>query len=216
VKAPFSDGESADRREEMWIAEINFDGESITGELLNAPNWLKTVHAGDTARRQLDEITDWMYVINGEVYGAYTVNLMRSRMSRQERREHDEAWGLNFGDPNTIRVVPAQKKSGGLLRSLFGKREAADSDEHPMSEAMAPSLREQLKQNPAMVREKDERGWTFLHQLALAGSTANVGILLEHGADVKAVTDHGMTPLALASSLGWDKVMALLRSKGAR
>jgi uncharacterized protein len=48
--------------------------------LLNAPNWLKTVKEGDSARIPLGEIGDWMYVISGEVFGAYTVNLLRSRM----------------------------------------------------------------------------------------------------------------------------------------
>jgi ankyrin repeat protein len=52
--------------------------------------------------------------------------------------------------------------------------------------------------------------------LALAGSTSNVKILLEHGADPNAVTDNGMTPLQLAHSLGWEKVVALLSSMAAR
>jgi ankyrin repeat protein len=52
-----------------------------------------------------------------------------------------------------------------------------------------------------------------LHHQALAGSLATVKILLEFDADVNAVTDRGMTPLQLAKSLGWDKVVALLKSR---
>ena len=59
-----------------------------------------------------------MYAISGEVFGAYTVNLMRSRMGRQERQEHDSAWGLNFGDPTKIRVAPEPNKEGGLLKEM--------------------------------------------------------------------------------------------------
>lgn len=33
---------------------------------------------------------------------------------------------------------------------------------------------------------------------------------------LNAQSDHGMTPLALAKTLGWDKVVALLKSKGAK
>jgi uncharacterized protein len=153
-----------------------------------------------------------MYAIGNDVFGAYTVNLLRSRMGRQERREHDAAWGLNFGDPTKIRVAPEPNKGGGLLKSWFGKRQA-DVEEHPMSEAMAPSFKETLAKDPSLVSAKDERGWTFLHQQALAGSTATVKVLLEAGADPHAVTNHGMTPSQLAQSLGWEKVVALLARK---
>src|SRR5262245_2307940 len=110
--------------------------ETAFGALLNAPNWLKTVKAGDPARIPLGAISDWMYASSGEVYGAFTVNLMRSRMGRREREEHDSAWGLDFGDPKTIRLVPQKK-------GWFGRGEV-ESQEHPMSEAMAPPLGDQL------------------------------------------------------------------------
>ena len=190
-------------------------GRFVSGVLLNAPNWLKTVKEGDSARIPLGEISDWMYVVSGEVFGAHTVNLLRSRMGRQERQEHDDAWGLKFSDPRTIRVVPEPNKGGGLLKNWFGKQ-PVDTGEHPMSENMATSLKEQLTNNPTLVSVKDDRGWTFLHQEALAGNAATVKVLLDAGADVNALAGHGMTPLQLAMSLGWDKVAALLEGKGAK
>ena len=213
VKAPFSDGGGDTRKEgepeveQMWLGEVDFDGQFMSGVLLNSPNWIKSVKAGDPARMPLDEITDWMYALGGEVYGAYTVNLMRSRMDKRARKEHDTAWGLNFGDPTTIRVVPQKK-------GWFGSRDA-EVQEHPMSEAMASKWKSQLLADASLANSKDDKGWTFLHHLALAGSAATVRVLLECGADPNAVTNHGMTPLQLAKSLGWDKVVALLVSKGA-
>jgi uncharacterized protein YegJ (DUF2314 family) len=213
MKAPFSDGESNPRTdgnpevEQMWLGEVDFDGQLVSGVLLNSPNGLKSVKAGDSASMPLDAITDWMYAIGGEVYGAHTVNLMRSRMDKKERKAHDSAWGLNFGDPSTIRLVPQKK-------GWFGKREA-DIEEHPMSEAMAPSFKEQLAADPSLAHSKDDKEWTFLHHQALAGSAATVRVLLEAGADANARTDHGLTPLQLARSLGWEKVAALLLSHGA-
>ena len=220
VKAPFSDGDrdatapGKPQVEQMWLGEIGFDGLFVSGVLLNTPNWLKSVKAGDSARIPLKEITDWMYAISGEVFGAHTVNLMRSRMSQRERKEHDDAWGLNFGDPKKTRVAPEPSKGGGLLKSWFGKRQA-DIQEHPMSEAMASSLQDQLVKDPSMLNAKGEGGWTLLHQEALAGSAATVKVLLSAQHEINAVTDHGMTPIQLAKSLGWDKVVALLMSKGA-
>jgi uncharacterized protein YegJ (DUF2314 family) len=222
VKTPFSDGAQRTHSkgdpdvEHMWMDEVDFDGRIVSGVLLNAPNWLKTVKAGDAARVPLEQISDWMYAISDEVYGAYTVNLLRSRMGLRERREHDAAWGLSFGDPQRIRIVPEPKKAGGLLKALFGGRADAEIQEHPMSDAMASPLKEQLAQNPSMLHEKDDHGWTLLHHQALAGSTATVKILLEHGADPNAVNHDGIRPLQLARSLNWDKVVALLVSKGAR
>jgi uncharacterized protein YegJ (DUF2314 family) len=221
VKAPFSDDEQAARAqdtprvEHLWMSEVDFDGRLVSGVLLNSPNWLKSVKAGDAVRMPLGDISDWMYAISGEVFGAYTVNLLRSRMGRDERAEHDAAWGLKFGDPATIRVAPEPKKGGGFLTSWFGKGKA-DTGEHPMSENMAPSLKDQLAKDRSFVSSKDGRGWTLLHHQALAGSTATVKVLLDAGADPNARTDHGMTPLQLARSLGWDSVAALLVSKGAK
>jgi ankyrin repeat protein len=180
--------------------------------LINSPNWLKTVKEGDPASIPLDEISDWMYVICGEVFGAHTVNLMRSRMKRRERQEHDSAWGLNFGDPTAIRVVPEPNKGEGVLKTWYNNPQA-DPEEHPMSEAMASSFREQLAKDQSLASVTDDRGWTFLHQEALAGNTATVKVLLEAGADPSAVTDDGMTPLQLAHSLGWEKVVALLADR---
>jgi len=218
VKAPFSDGEQSCRSEDtpdveqMWLSEIDFDGEFVGGALLNTPNWLKTVKEGDPARIPLAGISDWMYVIRGEVFGAYTVNLLRSRMGQRERQEHDSAWGLNFGDPKKIRVVPERNKGGGFLKNWFGSQQA-DQQEHPMSVSMASGLKDQLANNPSLLSGTDERGWTLLHQEALAGSAPTVQILLEAGANPNAVTDQGKTPLQLAESLGWDKVVSLLRPR---
>lgn len=216
VKAPFSDGERSTASgepecEHMWIDQVDFDGQTISGVLLNAPNWLKTVKVGDPAHLRLEEISDWMYVIQGEVFGAYTVNLMRSRMSKKERAEHDAAWGLKFGDPSNIRLVP-EPKSGGIFKSWFGGK-MPNLEDHPMSENMVSSLNEQLIKHPKMLHDKDNRGFTLLHQEALAGSAATVKVLLDRGADPHVKTDHGMTPLDLAESLGWENVAALLRGR---
>ncbi|HET9155627.1 MAG TPA: DUF2314 domain-containing protein [Myxococcaceae bacterium] len=204
VKAAFSDGGEA---EHMWMSDVEFDGQHVSGVLLNEPLHVQA-RKGDPARVLPSLISDWMFGSDGKVYGGYTVQALRARMGSAERREHDRAWGLNFGDPSRVKVF-LEPRSGGVVRALFGKGRSA-SDEHPMSLNMAPSLREQIAQNPSMTTSKDARGWTLLHEEALAGSVATVKVLLEAGADRTAVTDHGMTPVQLARSLGWERVVALL------
>lgn len=223
VKAPFHDGEGAPSPgdptvEHMWLGQVDFDGKEVSGTLLNSPNWLKTVQGGDRVHVPLTHVSDWMYSQLGAVCGGHTVNLLRSRMSEAERRSHDDAWGLDFGDPRAISVVPppaAPKKSGGFLAGLFGKRPATPpppsdpDDEHPMSVNMAPQLREQITKDPSLLEYADERGWTFLHSEALAGNVLMVEALLSSGADKNALTSHQMTAAQLAETLGWSKVVAL-------
>jgi uncharacterized protein YegJ (DUF2314 family) len=226
VKAPFSDGKAAARAprpddapqvEHMWVADVDFDGRDVRGELLNSPNWLTSVKQGDPVKLPLGRVTDWMYVIGGEVYGAYTVQLMRSRMGRAERAAHDQAWGLNFGDPATVRLAPAPKR-GGLLKGLLGKRPAAadaPQGDHPMSVNMGSSLREAITKDRSFMTNPDDRSWTLLHHLALAGSTSGVKVLLDLGADPATPTRDGRTAAQLAESLGWDEVVNLLKQRRA-
>lgn len=196
IKAPFTDDAprpgSGDEPqvEHMWVGDIDFDGESVSGVLGNDPNWLTSVKDGDGVRIPLDRISDWMYVTEGVAYGGFTINLLRSRMDLAERQEHDAAWGLDFGDPLKVRMDT--------------------SDPHPMSETMAPSLRETMANDPSLLAVKGHNGWTFLHQEASAGSAATVQVLLDAGADPGAAADNGMTPLQLANVLGWESAARLL------
>jgi len=207
VKAAFSD---AGEVEHMWMSDVEFDGQYVSGVLLNEPLHVDA-RKGDPARVLPSLISDWMFGSDGKVYGGYTVQALRARMGSAERREHDQAWGLNFGDPSRVKVF-LEVRGGGVVRALFGKKRSA-SEEHPMSINMAPSLRAQLAQDPSLVSTRDDRGWTLLHEEALAGSAATVKVLLEAGADRTALTNHGMTPVQLARSLGWERVVALLEGR---
>ena len=202
VKVAFTDSprglqDSDSPVEQMWINDVQFDGRIIRGTLLNQPNELTSVRQGDQVEVPLSRVNDWLIEINGQVLGAFTVNLMRSRMGLDERQQHDQAWGMEFGDPDIISVA---------------QYDTTKQSEHPMSVNMAESLRDQLNANPGMVNERDDFGWTFLHHQALAGSAATVQVLLEHGADQSVTTPDGQTALQLAESLDWDNVVRLLKN----
>lgn len=204
VKAAFTDPPTTQHRpgapeaEQMWFGEIDFDGRAVTGVLLNTPHWLTSIKAGDPVSLPLERVTDWLYVIDGTAYGAFTVAVLRARMDQTERREHDGAWGLRFGDPDAVRLAPY-----------------AEDEEHPMCRAMTPSLRRQLTTNADLATARGQNGWTLLHQHTSAGNAPIVRLLLEHGADANAVTAQGLTPLQLAEVFAWDEVVAVLREHGA-
>ncbi len=80
----------------MWLNEVYFDGERVCGVLVNDPNVLSNVKNGDEVSVPLEQISDWMFAIEGKTYGGFSVQAMRKAMSERERAEHDEAWGAKF------------------------------------------------------------------------------------------------------------------------
>ncbi|MGG7049213.1 MULTISPECIES: YegJ family protein [unclassified Campylobacter] len=56
--------------EHMWINDIDFDGEFITGTLVNGPNDLINIKNGDSVKVRIGEISDWMFACEGKAYGA--------------------------------------------------------------------------------------------------------------------------------------------------
>lgn len=234
VKASFIDPpELLDKKsggfevEHMWLTEVEFDGKQIQGTLINSPHTLKSIEQGDRVTVTNKQLFDWMYVIAGNVYGGFTVDLLRSRMGKGERRQHDKAWGFDFGEAGLVHLVPPEhigepplKKKG--LFSFFGGSKPTPQDyakvaatEHPMSVNMRDSLDQAMTQNPEMIQQTDNRGYSFLHQLSLAGSWDGVDVSLKHGVDPKATAQNGMTRYALAKCLGWKRVMERLQKVGA-
>lgn len=196
VKAIFSDSADANApREQMWIADVAFDGQTITGRLLNTPNALTSIAEGDVVELPLSLLADWMFAFEGKAYGGFTVNALRQAMDASERREHDEAWGLDFGPPERTRIIPDTWK---------------DASEHPMAVNMEMSLVKALTSDPTFVKTPDANGLTLLHHLALAGTAIGVRVALTHGADKSLRARNGMTAGAMARAIGWTDVAALL------
>ena len=219
VKAAFKDPDS-DYTEHMWLSEIDFNGEVVEATLLNSPNHLETVEAGDRFTFKLQELQDWMYVMGGRLYGGFTIQVLRSQMSPAERKAHDQAWGFDFPPPERVELVPDwdnQQRKPSALGRLFGKTSPASATdperEHPMSENMAEKFAEAIAANPEAFFTLDESGLSSLHSLALGGSAAGVRALLAAGADPRLKTAHtGRTARDLAEMMGWPRVVELLRA----
>ena len=185
--------------EHMWINKVNFDGEYVIGELVNAPNQLTNVSKGDIVTKKINEIGDWMISIQGKIYGGFTIQAMRSGMTEKERNEHDNAWGLDFGDYNEIMLAYKQKENPENLI------------EHPMSKNMGEKLQEFLIENPDELTQEDENGLTLLHKETIAGNMTSIEILMELGADKTKKSQTGKTALDYAESMNWEHLKEILK-----
>lgn len=222
VKAQFSektpDGEEI--VEHMWLNDIYFDGDTVSGFLINEPNNLTNIQPGDYFEIPLNEISDWLFAMTPaekktkglsklfssssepipKAYGGFTIQKMRADMSDSERRDHDEAWQLDFGDFNEIEVVHEQKdKPENLI-------------EHPMSKNMQESFVTFLNDYPTELTNTDENGFTLLHRETIAGNLSSVQILLQYGADKNLKTNKGKTALDYAKQLHWEHLIPVLEN----
>ena len=151
----------------------------------------------------MPQISDWLFAIqNNEpqptTYGGFTIQAMRKEMSQKEREEHDNAWGLYFGDYDKILLVYEQKEKPENLI------------EHPMSKNMREKFVEFLQAYPAEIKYCDENGLTMLHKESIAGNLTSIEVLLSLGADKNAKTKNGETALDFAKKMNWENLIPVL------
>jgi len=183
----------------MWITDIGFDGVNITGYLISTPGTLTNIKNGDFVKIPVSEINDWLFATRRKAYGGFTIQVMRAEMSEADRKSHDDAWGLDFGDYDRVLVAYQQDEHPKNLT------------EHPMSINMKESLVDFLGQHPDEITRKDELGYTMLHWEAIAGNKVCVEVLLEMGANADAKTNDGITALDFAKRLEWEHIVPILQ-----
>ncbi len=191
--------------EYMWVGDISFDGKVITGNLLNQPNQIENLNQGDIVQFDYEEISDWMYSISGKVYGAFTVNVLRSRMTKKELKEHDDAWGLDFGDPLNLNIDPILSFSKFLLTPSI------DLPEHTMSENMVDKSEDEIREMEGKINDPIVFNMTMLQFESLAGNLTQVELLLKYGADKRIKNVHGQTAQDLAKMFNWEKISAVVK-----
>lgn len=82
--------------EHMWIGEIEFKDGKYSGILDNDPEYITEYKAGDKIDVDASKISDWMYLVNGKLFGGYTMRVLRDRMGEDERKQLDEESGILF------------------------------------------------------------------------------------------------------------------------
>ncbi len=182
----------------MWINQIDFDGNTISGHLMNQPNYIKNTQAGEKVERPFETIVDWMFLAQDQVHGGFTIQEYRKQLNDSEQKEYDNAWGINFGNPNkTLLVYDQEMHPENLI-------------EHPMCESMLDSFLNFIHTNPAVLHERDEHGNQLLHREVIAGNFLFVQALLEHDIDKLVLNNQSMTALDLACKMGWEHIKKLL------
>jgi uncharacterized protein len=176
--------------EHMWVDQIYFDGIEISGRLMNSPNQLNSVSIGDKVRFPLERISDWLCVIEGKVYGAHTIQIMRSRMEENAREKHDQVWGLSFPSPEKVLIPERNQEFEKVIANL---------------------IIEQIEEEPATLTANFGNGCTLLHLESLYDRSLSVEVLLKKGADPTTLCERGWSALDYAKSLKWEDAINLLK-----
>lgn len=93
VKFPISEnGET----EHVWINEPGFDGEHFTGYLSSEPVNLPSWSSGDRVSVAADGISDWLAIVDGALYGGFTLYVLQDRMSPAEQQALYEGLGMEL------------------------------------------------------------------------------------------------------------------------
>lgn len=96
VKGYFPGPKDTDGGEHMWIDQVSYDGILISGVLASEPLELEVPKLGDRVEIPLERLSDWLIVQNGFARGAYTIQLLRKRMTDEERAQHDSRYPFLF------------------------------------------------------------------------------------------------------------------------
>ncbi|MFX4955606.1 DUF2314 domain-containing protein [Acinetobacter baumannii] len=203
VKCAFIQENLEDKNEPLieyiWIDQVDFDGSTITGILLNEPYIIDNVQAGETVRLQFESIVDWMFLSNGTVHGAFTIQEYRKTLNASGRKEYDEAWGIDFGNPDEILLVYDQKNCPENL------------EEHPMCRSILEQFINIINTDPTIITEKDESGNQLLHREVIAGNYLFVQELLRLNVNKLVRNKQLMISLDLAHKMGWSNIVNLLK-----
>lgn len=71
----------------LWIGVDAHKGSTVRGEVLNTPEDVADVHAGQKVSFRISQVVDWGYFRGGVGYGQYTTRVVLKRMPPADRWE---------------------------------------------------------------------------------------------------------------------------------
>ena len=79
-----------DKGEHIWLADVKFVGNRFVGVVDNKPANIPGLKVGAKAAVNPDEVSDWSYVDNGRLVGGYTIRVLYSELTPQERVDFEK------------------------------------------------------------------------------------------------------------------------------
>jgi uncharacterized protein YegJ (DUF2314 family) len=96
VKVFYPDPKVPGGGEHLWMTVRSVTDTSAVGRITSRPLYISAVKSGDLVEARLPQLSDWLYVHSGRAVGAYTVQLLRSRMTPEQKAQHDSAYPFSF------------------------------------------------------------------------------------------------------------------------
>ncbi len=95
VKKAFTEGNQV---EHIWISDVQIVGHHLfQGRVDNQPRKITGVKVGQIVTVNPKEISDWLYVDNGNLVGGYTVRVHYNELSPKEKAEFDREANFKMG-----------------------------------------------------------------------------------------------------------------------
>jgi uncharacterized protein YegJ (DUF2314 family) len=73
------------KAEHIWLTDVHFVGNRFVGLVDNKPLYIPGLQLGDKVSVNPDEISDWLYVRNGQLVGGYTVRVLLTELSPADK-----------------------------------------------------------------------------------------------------------------------------------
>jgi uncharacterized protein YegJ (DUF2314 family) len=86
VKKPFVAGKQI---EHIWLSDVQFVGHRFQGKIDNRPKNIPGLKVGQLVSVNPNEISDWLYIDNGNLVGGYTIRVHYNELSPPQKREFD-------------------------------------------------------------------------------------------------------------------------------
>jgi uncharacterized protein YegJ (DUF2314 family) len=94
VKKPFIQGNQV---EHIWLSDVRFVGNRFQGQVDNRPRKIRGLKLGQLVSVNPNEISDWLYVDNGNLVGGYTVRAHYDELSPEQKQKFYREADFKFG-----------------------------------------------------------------------------------------------------------------------
>lgn len=95
IKFPLTEN---DVTEHVWMSDVDFDGEHLTGYLASEPLRLVSWSFGDRVTTPVGLVLDWAVVDDSTLYGGFSVYVFNARASPQDLMAQDAHRGFSLPD----------------------------------------------------------------------------------------------------------------------